>query len=583
MKTATIRAALIISVFAIKSASAQGDLAPSIANGALDPAGNPQPSMKTLQELYDRIGELLDDRRIPIGTVPASTGYQHHITQPGSYVLTGHLDVTASLAGIRVAVPDVTIDLNGFTIQRTAGSAGHAIQVDAAAHRCTIENGRLAGGTVGSGFQYGILCVGSGFPISYARGGSIADVAASGFSKTAIIAGESWLLRGCTAHDNFEGGIWAQTGCVLDRCTASAITRDFGIYADKGSTLTHCNVYDCTAAYGIRALAGCTLTGCSAQRISHSGATTLIAISGGDGSVLTGCNASFNTHTGSGEATGIRAGVHCTLTNCNASNNSSTTARAYGIFTGDGCALENCTASGNSHTGEFDGFAIRAGSGSSLANCSAFANASSGFTARGISANYGSTLTNCTANANSHTGGGTGSGITAVGSTLTNCTANANTSTSKTSCGFFVADKSSLTSCKATDNHNTSASQTGSTGIGIWAENYTAIRSCTASGNDGDGIYVYSFCQITDSHCADNGGSGIHALLNRNFIADNFVADNTTGIYVDSASDDTLVIRNIFLQNTTSTNVSAGSVSPLGNPFVADPLDFSPHINFSDD
>jgi hypothetical protein len=49
-------------------------------------------------------------------TVMAAGGFPYKITQPGSYKLTGNLSVPNFVSGLQIAVSNVTLDLNGFTI-----------------------------------------------------------------------------------------------------------------------------------------------------------------------------------------------------------------------------------------------------------------------------------------------------------------------------------------------------------------------------------------------------------------------------------------------------------------------------------
>ncbi len=56
-------------------------------------------------------------------TVMGAGGFPYHITQPGSYKLSGNLVVTTSADAIEVDADNVTLDLNGFTINDPAGIA----------------------------------------------------------------------------------------------------------------------------------------------------------------------------------------------------------------------------------------------------------------------------------------------------------------------------------------------------------------------------------------------------------------------------------------------------------------------------
>ena len=74
-------------------AAAQGSLTP--------PGGAPAPTMKTLDQV---------EARTPIDSIPFT------ITEGGSYYLTANLTGVPLADGITVNASDVTIDLNGYTL-----------------------------------------------------------------------------------------------------------------------------------------------------------------------------------------------------------------------------------------------------------------------------------------------------------------------------------------------------------------------------------------------------------------------------------------------------------------------------------
>jgi len=131
---------------------AQGPLAP--------PPGAPAPGMKTLTQI---------EPRTDLATVPGGAGYMHIINQSGSYYLSGNLNVTTS-DGILMAASGVTLDLNGFSIFRSSGSAATGAAINLASSGLAniwIKNGHITSGVTynsgadgdqftGSGFLYGI-------------------------------------------------------------------------------------------------------------------------------------------------------------------------------------------------------------------------------------------------------------------------------------------------------------------------------------------------------------------------------------------------------------------------------------------
>jgi len=145
-------AVILLLVGTIAAVHAQGDLEP--------PAGSPKPGMKTLSQI---------EPRIDLATVPDGFSYMHRIREPGSYYLSGNLDVTKG-NGIQIAASGVTLDLNGFNIFRSSGDSplGTAIILTSGASaNIRIKNGHITSGVTydsgaagdqftGVGFQHGI-------------------------------------------------------------------------------------------------------------------------------------------------------------------------------------------------------------------------------------------------------------------------------------------------------------------------------------------------------------------------------------------------------------------------------------------
>src|ERR1035437_7172710 len=99
IKIHLLRAALLLSAFCFPlSACSQG---------SLTPPGAPAPTMKSLDQI---------DPRTPISSAPFI------INSPGSYYLTTNLTAAASGYGITISANNVTVDLNGFTLQGVPSS-----------------------------------------------------------------------------------------------------------------------------------------------------------------------------------------------------------------------------------------------------------------------------------------------------------------------------------------------------------------------------------------------------------------------------------------------------------------------------
>src|SRR5579883_474024 len=76
------------------------------AQGSLTPPGAPAPTMKTLSQI---------EPRTPISSLPFT------IYIPGSYYLTTNLTGVSNSDGITISTGNVTLDLNGFTLQGVPG------------------------------------------------------------------------------------------------------------------------------------------------------------------------------------------------------------------------------------------------------------------------------------------------------------------------------------------------------------------------------------------------------------------------------------------------------------------------------
>lgn len=127
------------------------------------------------------------------------------ILDPGSYVLTSDLVLSATSNAIFVAADDVTIDLNGFTVRGpttcsgatgsdlvcTPTSSGEAHGVRAAGENVVVKNGRIRGMP-----NYGILC---------GDGCRVENVELVENGRGGASVGDGSLVRDCIVRRN--GGI----------------------------------------------------------------------------------------------------------------------------------------------------------------------------------------------------------------------------------------------------------------------------------------------------------------------------------------------------------------------------------------
>lgn len=304
--------------------------AASFAQGPLTPPAAPAPSMKTLQQI---------EPRIDLATIAGNANFHHVITESGSYFLSSNLNLTKA-GGIQVIAANVRIDLNGFRVRWTGGSAaGTGIEIGPGAAGCVIENGSF------NNLAIGLTCIES---FTVASGGAFRNLAVSECAS-GMIAGESWLIENCTAFDNGGNGITGGKGSTFRGCTARN-QAGAGIVAGQGSALSNCTAIKNGGSGGILAGSDCTLLNCAA--FENIGPVGIAAYAG---STLTNCIANRNTSSAAWSAgihvTGAGTIIGCTaLLNTNTSENSSGSA-GIGISAETGTLIERCTVQSNKGDG----------------------------------------------------------------------------------------------------------------------------------------------------------------------------------------------------------------------------------------
>ena len=91
----------------------------------------------------DGVIEINDARAIAGGiTAGDAAGYSVSINESGSYRLTGNLD-SGSQVAIRISAPDVTLDLNGFTIKGDGTPFIDGVSVSGSTPNVEIRNGTI--------------------------------------------------------------------------------------------------------------------------------------------------------------------------------------------------------------------------------------------------------------------------------------------------------------------------------------------------------------------------------------------------------------------------------------------------------
>jgi hypothetical protein len=493
-------------------------LSSALAQGSLTPPGAPTPTMKTLDQVQPRIP--VDDTHTPGDAV-----HEFKIAQPGSYYLTGNVTGVTGKDGIYIGSGNVTLDLNGFTLDGAAGTGNTGVSIGTVS-QVVVQNGTimnwkytgLQGANAsalkiknlrvvnnGSSSTYNGIYVGTEFEVT--------DCVVLGNTGYGIASGEGGVIRGCVIQNNQLDGIYANPNTTLVDCAVAA---------NQGNGIT---------------LNGGTATGCSVQ------SNKSVGISVTNYGVVVACNVRSNS-----------IGISATSPGTTISQCVVFTPGTVGIQTTDGCVIDRCSISGAGSLG------IQTGNGCTISGCGVRASASGG-----ISVGNDCVISGTSSVANT----GTSNGITAgQGCTINGCTASSNGGN-----GIYVDQGCTVTNCTVR----------GNTLTGIRLFDNSLAQKCTVFGNHGDGITLTTACTVRDCSASGNGvggtHDGIHLLLfgSSNRVDGNNASDNTGwGVRQESGPD--LIVRNTARGNTSGNySPSSGtSVGPIGTPNTST----SPWANF---
>jgi hypothetical protein len=168
--------------------------------------------------------------RVAVNSVntPPSGNALFRISQPGSYYLTGNISVTSPGSAVLIAVPGVTLDLNGFTI---TGNGGNSVGV-AFYESTTVRNGHLRS---------------LGFGISGTGGANTAveDLTVIGCTTRGIAMGARAAVRRCFVSGPAPVGIefTGDYGLVED-CNITGATVQ-GAYINSSTTVRGSRFHNC--------------------------------------------------------------------------------------------------------------------------------------------------------------------------------------------------------------------------------------------------------------------------------------------------------------------------------------------------
>ncbi len=272
------------------------------------------------------------------------------IKQPGSYLLRHNLMVGTGHDCIDVTVPNVLIDLNGFSIIGPSSGVG-------------VKAGTIANVTVRNGFVTGM----DGGGVEVGENGVVQGVTASSNGAFGISAGVNSQLLNNNANSNVRAGIFF-----------SASDRVVG------------NTVNGNGANGV-AVSGETSTDAliSANTANGNGAN---GIGCGDNNIVTGNTANAN------KADGIICGTGATITGNLADLNG-----ADGILLGDNARVSGNVANNNTRNGITAGNSVQADGNEANTNVGYgldFGAGSSGYTENVLAGNSGYSVGNPTGQVN---------------------------------------------------------------------------------------------------------------------------------------------------------------------------------------
>ncbi len=268
-------------------------IAGAVRAGPLDPPGAPGPTMKTLAEV---------EPRTPISELPII------VQEPGSYYLTKNLVVPDGTAGIVIEAPDVTIDLNGYTVSgATANTAGIF--------------GNLAGASRPRVFNGTITNVGAGIYLPGPQA-QVYDVTVSVSVSTGIFVGPGSTLTGCSVSGGIPWGIEADRS-VVSECTARGAGSE-GVPSSGGLHVIDSTLRDCGATNNLAT--GIAASGSIVERC-------VVFANGGAGIVLTlGASTVRNNQVTGNFSNGIEVHANHSLVVGNVTQGNGTGLLASGIW-----------------------------------------------------------------------------------------------------------------------------------------------------------------------------------------------------------------------------------------------------------
>ena len=226
------------------------------------------------------------EARTPVGpdTTPGTTVFTYLIAEPGSYYLTEDLVGDLAMGGIRIEAPDVTLDLNGFSI-RTEFASIDGINATLEATNLTVKNGTVSGWGAD-----GVTSSAADTTLEDLRLTNNAEGGARAFGRDATV--RRCIARGNGGDEPVSGGGFLLEGGGLIVSSRSA--QDAVGFADQGdaSRVVSCTVEGSLSdAFVLADDADATFENCVSTRAGQAGFAVRASESEGNHSVFRDCTA----------------------------------------------------------------------------------------------------------------------------------------------------------------------------------------------------------------------------------------------------------------------------------------------------
>jgi len=313
------------------------------------PAGPVMSTAKPLAEIEPRIA-------VNTANTPGAGSTLFNITQPGSYYLTGNIDVPDGRTAISITASGVRLDLGGFRIAAIGALAALGItNFGSAVTGIEIRNGSIVG--MGDGgislsnvdgvvVEDIVVLAASNVGIRVGAGARLTRVVCLGCAQDGIVTGTGGAVLDCTARGNGMNGIRVGFESLVEACICGSNT-----LAGIQTVGTACVVRACIATgngtHGIVAgsvVAACAATGNTQRGISAESASVVGCAARANGasgiyaqnSEIDECAAVLGVSAGL-TAHGFELNHRSSLTNSVAYNN-----QGVGVAAGQGCRVEGC-------------------------------------------------------------------------------------------------------------------------------------------------------------------------------------------------------------------------------------------------